>query len=273
MATLRIGLVGDFDRSKPSHWATEAALFHAAAALELRVEPRWIPTPAVASADGTRELAQLDGSWGAPGSPYASMAGMLRAIEFARERDVPYLGTCGGFQYALIEITRNALGIADADSAENDPNGRNIVITPVLCAPEGAAGPRLRGAGVARAVSGTLLERLCGPGDLRGEYFCSFETNASFVPRWEAAGLRITATGAGGELRAFELPQKRFFLATLFQPQLSSSSERPHPIVTGYLRACDAFSRSPAFTRGPTLANSGGGRTAPSRAGDTHEPT
>ena len=131
------------------------------------------------------------------------------------------------------------LGIADADSVENDPHGRNIVITPVACAmpDDRPSGPRLAGEGVTRPVPGTLLERLCGSGDLCGEFFCSFETNAAFVPRWEAAGLRIGSRGADGEMRAFELPDARFFVATLFQPQLSSSFERPHPIVDGFLRA------------------------------------
>lgn len=246
MDVARIGIVGDFDRGKHSHWATEAALFHAAARLGIGVEPHWVPTPSVADADGVRRLAAFDGIWGAPGGPYDSMAGILNAIEYARRRDIPYLGTCAGFQYALIEFTRNVLAVPDADTAENDPDGRNIVITPVECPLPGRppGGPRLAGAGVARPLPGTLLERLCGSEDLRGEFFCSFETNASFVPRWEAAGLQIAARGANGEMRAFELPQNRFFVATLFQPQLSSSHQQPHPIVAGYLRACTSSVRS-----------------------------
>jgi CTP synthase (UTP-ammonia lyase) len=59
-------------------------------------------------------LAATDAIWGAPGSPFASADGMLRAIRYAREHDVPYLGTCAGFQYALIELTRNVLGVASA---------------------------------------------------------------------------------------------------------------------------------------------------------------
>ncbi len=236
---LRVGIVGDFDRGKHSHWATEAALFHAAAKLGVHVEPRWIATTAIETG-GAEQLAGLDGIWGAPGSPYASMAGMLHAIEYAREQNLVFLGTCAGFQYALIEFTRNVLGIRDADSAENRPDGENIVITPVWCAtPERVpTAPVLSCNGVARVAPGSLLERLCGPGDLRGEYFCSFETNPRFVARWEQAGLRVAALGADGEMRALELPEKRFFVATLFQPQLSSSYERPHPVILGYLRAC-----------------------------------
>jgi CTP synthase (UTP-ammonia lyase) len=244
-ADLRIGIVGDFDRRKHSHWATEAALFHAAGRIGLTVEPHWVPTPALAGTDVAERLQDFDGIFGAPGSPFASAAGMLRGIELARTRDVPYLGTCAGFQYALIELTRNVLGLVDADSAENNPSAENVVITPVACPNpgRGEGSPRLAGADVARPVPGSLVERLSGSADLRGEYFCSFETNAVFVARWEAAGLRVAARGGDGEMRAFELPEKRFFVATLFQPQLSSSYEQPHPIIEGYLRACGTSRR------------------------------
>jgi CTP synthase (UTP-ammonia lyase) len=168
------------------------------------------------------------------------MEGVLKAIAYARERDIPYLGTCAGFQYALIEFTRNVLGVADADSAENAPDGEHIVITPVECpVPDRRpSDPALSGLSIARPVADTLMDALCGSQELREEYFCNFETNAKYVSRWEAAGLKIAARGGRGEMRAFELPSRRFFIATLFQPQLSSSYERPHPIVEGYLRAC-----------------------------------
>jgi CTP synthase (UTP-ammonia lyase) len=240
MHSVRIGIVGDFDRRKHSHWATEAALFHAAARIGIVVEPRWISTSSVTEMGCARRFAEVNGIWGAPGSPYVNMQGALGAIEYAREQDIPYLGTCAGFQYALVEFTRNVLGVADADSAENDPEGKNIVITPVECqVPHaGRSRPALSGLDVALPVAGTLFERLSGSEELREEYFCNFETNAAFVPRWEAAGLVIAARGGSGEMRAFELPGRRFFIATLFQPQLSSSAERPHPIVEGYLKRC-----------------------------------
>jgi CTP synthase (UTP-ammonia lyase) len=236
----RIGIIGDFDRAKHSHWATEAALFHAAAKLQATVEPTWVSTVELEGPQGLRSLESFDGLWASPGSPYRSLRGMLAGIEFARVRDVPFLGTCGGFQYTLIEFTRNVLGIADADSAENAPLGRHIVITPIACEPPGVptSGPRLNGASTVRVVAGTQIARACGDGDLSGEYFCSFEVNKDYTKEWEAAGLRVTALGGGGEMRALELLEKRHFVATLFQPQLSSSFDRPHPIIVGYLRAC-----------------------------------
>jgi CTP synthase (UTP-ammonia lyase) len=160
MKVARVAIVGDSARNKHSHWATEAALFHAGARLGIAVEPHWIATPSLASVDEAEQLAAYDGVWGAPGSPYASAAGMLSAITYAREHDLAYLGTCGGFQYAL--------------------------------------------------------------------------------PRWEEAGMRVAARGADGEMRAFELHQNQFFIATLFQPQLSSSFDRPHPLIVGFLQASTA---------------------------------
>ena len=240
---LRIGIVGDFDRAKHSHWATEAAIFHAAATLGLAVKTYWVPTESLDRPGGEKSLESFDGIWAAPGSPYASFSGMLRGIEFARCRDFPYLGTCGGFQYALIEFTRNVLGFQDADTAENNLGSKTIVITPVGCPLPGGppGGPKMSGGDIVYPVAGTLLDRLCGSAPLLGEFFCNFETNKEFVPRWEAAGLRVAARGQHGEMRAFDLPEKKFFLATLFQPQLSSSAEKPHRIVEGYLTACSNF--------------------------------
>ena len=243
---LRVAILGDFDRHKHSHWATEAALYHAASWLGFDVEPRWFPTDALEIRDAQDRLAHVDGVWGAPGSPFRSLAGMLRGIEFARTHDLPYLGTCAGFQYALIEFTRNVLGLRDADSAENSSNSKNIVIMPVAC-PRPATtsvSPKMHGGDTVYAVKGSLMHELCRSSEWRGEYFCNFETNSDYVSRWEGAGLRVAARGPREEMRAFDLPRNRFFLATLFQPQLSSTGEQPNPIVLGYLRACAEFRAS-----------------------------
>jgi CTP synthase (UTP-ammonia lyase) len=248
LRALRVAIVGDFDRTRFSHWATEAALFHAAARLERPVEPRWLGTEAVAARGPEDCLRGFDGVWLAPGSPFASADGALAAIRFARERDLPYLGTCAGFQYALIELSRNVLGLLDADSAENGSGSTNVVITPVACPlpDRRPGGPQMSGSAGVVPVPGTLLAELCGGDLLRGEYNCNFETNQAYVPRWQAAGLVVAGRDERGELRAFALPACRFFLATLFQPQLSSRSEVPHPIVLGFLRACGATGIRPS---------------------------
>src|SRR5450432_281429 len=132
--SVQIGIFGEYDPASPTLPSVEKSLQHAAAELKLAVEAQWLPTDSLLDPALDKKLEAFDGLWAAPGSPYNSFDGMLRGIEFARQRDWPFLGTCGGCQYALIECARNVLGIKDADSAENNSGSKNIVIYPVACA-------------------------------------------------------------------------------------------------------------------------------------------
>ena len=107
--SVRIGILGDFNPEFRSHHATNDSLQHAARKLQLKVESAWLPTPSLLEPGAVATLDSFDGLWASPGSPYKSFDGMLKGIEFARVHDRPFLGTCGGFQYALIECARNVL--------------------------------------------------------------------------------------------------------------------------------------------------------------------
>ena len=87
-----VGIIGDYD-GRYSHVATDEAIGHAATALGIEAEVRWLPTPPLLEPEGERLLAACDGLWAAPGSPYLSMKGALAGIRFARERDWPFTGT------------------------------------------------------------------------------------------------------------------------------------------------------------------------------------
>lgn len=91
--TLRIGIVGDFDADNISHAATNDALAQAATSLTIDLKTEWLPTDALKKNATESSLKRFDGFWGAPGSPYKSMQGALRAIQFCRENGWPFLGT------------------------------------------------------------------------------------------------------------------------------------------------------------------------------------
>lgn len=91
--SLSVGIIGDYKPTNQSHLATNKALSHAAAALGIGVEPVWLPTPSLDNEAGRTTLAQFDALWCAPASPYDSMDGALRAIQFAREEGRPFIGT------------------------------------------------------------------------------------------------------------------------------------------------------------------------------------
>ena len=124
---------------------------------------------------------------------------MLKGIEFARHHDWPFLGTCGGFQYAFLEMARNVLGIADADSAENHSASKNIVIYPVACAAPDRAphAPKLSGVmPEVRLRSGAHLQSFYGQ-DTVAEEFMPATTKSSPDYEWASieAGFPVVARG------------------------------------------------------------------------------
>ncbi len=123
---VRIGILGDFNPDYRSHHATNESLQHSAHKLGIELEPIWLPTPSLLAPDMPKTLETFDGLWAAPGSPYKSFDGMLKGIQFARVHDWPFLATCGGFQYTLIECARNVLGMKDATTAEEDPTRAHL---------------------------------------------------------------------------------------------------------------------------------------------------
>ena len=245
---VRIGILGDFNPDFRSHHATTDSLQHAARKLQLTLESEWVPTQSLTTPDSEKILESFDALWASPGSPYKSFDGMLKGIEFARRRDWPFLATCGGFQYTLIEFARNVLGIADADSAENNSGSKNVLIYPVACAVPGrkADAPKLSGkVPEIRLRPGSYLQSFYGKDKelVTEEFFCNFEVNPEYEWCAMEAGFPIVARGADGEIRAIESPTHRFFIATLFQPQLSSTEKKPHPLILAFAQAAADWER------------------------------
>ena len=221
-----IAVVGDYGAERPTHKATQHALGHAVRP-PLRFE--WLATEAAAEMDDN-ELASYAGLLIAPGSPYLSMEGALKAIRVARERGVPLLGTCGGFQHAVVEFVRDVLGIEEAEHEESSPGACELAVTRL---PDSLAGqmhevffePGSRVATIYRAPSAVE------------PFFCSFGLNPKYRAGVEERGLVISGTGADGTARVLELPEHPFFIATLYVPQARYTPDDPHPLVTAFVAA------------------------------------
>lgn len=135
------------------------------------------------------------------------------------------------------------MGIANADTAEHGRTGTTNLIVPVSCALPGRleSDPMLSGFEDLTLVEGTRLAAIMSGGRSRERHFCNYEVDEGFRWAFESLGLRIAALGARGETRAVELPEHPFFVATLFQPQLTSkASGVAHPLVRAFVSACAA---------------------------------
>ena len=128
---VRLALIGEDNETVPAHRAIPKALALASADENCPVEAVWVGTHTITHA--SEQLAGFHALWSVPASPYASMAGALDAIRFARESGRAFLGTCGGFQHAIIEYARNVLGIQDAGEPDTLPEAGTLVVTPLAC--------------------------------------------------------------------------------------------------------------------------------------------
>ncbi len=229
MTTIRIGLVGDYNPEVVAHQAIPGALERAAARLGSDVDPIWIGTPDWATDPGG-QVAMFDGIWCVPASPYASMDGALGAIRAAREQGVPFLGTCGGFQHALIEYVRNVRGVAAADHAESNPATTLALITPLACPLRG-----LRGAIV--FTPGSRIATIYGRAETVEEYNCGYGANPEFESLLDDGVLHITGRDAEGAARVVELDGHPFYLATLYQPERATLNGSNHPLIDAFVAA------------------------------------
>lgn len=229
MEPIRIAIVGDHDASRPTHRATNEALRHAASALSARIEASWLPTSSLGELEAA-ELARFAGFFVAPGSPYRSLDGALRAIRRARETGRPLLGTCAGFQHVILELARNVLGLAEARHAEYEPDAIAPVVEPLACS---LAGRRAR----VLLAAGSRAASCYGVDAVDEEFRCSYGVAARYLPALERAGLVVSGRDESGEVRLVELSGHPFFLATLFVPQLSSEPGRPHPLCVAFVAA------------------------------------
>ena len=227
----RIGLIGDYDPSVVAHRGIDASLPLAAQALDVAIEPRWIPT---ADLGRTPSLADAcDGIWCVPATPYADGAAVIAAIRNARERGVPFLGTCGGYQHALLEFARNRLDLPEAAHEEESPEAALLLIGRLACDLVEVTGP-------VRLVPGSRLARICGTTELTEGYHCRFGLDPQHRILFEGSGLRIVAEDDLGDPRAFELDGHPFFFGTAFQPERAGLEGRAHPLVTAFVAAAFA---------------------------------
>jgi CTP synthase (UTP-ammonia lyase) len=222
---IKVLLVGDYNESVLAHKCIPTAL----ALTSKQIAHEWLPTTEIETAEDV--AAQSPSAiWCVPGSPYANMEGALTAIRYARENGIPFLGTCGGFQHALIEFARNVLGIAEADHAESTPGAAMPVISKLSCALINQSEPLF-------LAKDSRLREIYNSDQVVESYQCSYGVNPTLQSRLTHENLKFCAFGASRAVRAFELVEHPFFIATLFQPERSAKTNKPHPLISAFVES------------------------------------
>jgi CTP synthase (UTP-ammonia lyase) len=222
---IHIAVLGDRNLEHVTHRELDAAL---------ALFPDWARGEWVATdSDVHAALDRADGVWIVSGGPYRDDDAVYAAIRHLRERGMPLLATCSGFQYVVIELARSLAGI-DAHHAETDPDAEALVAAPLACSLVGEER-------MVTCVPGTRLAELCGTEPFPGFHWCNYGLADEFVDALTAAGVVISAHAPDAGVEGIELPGHPFFAATLFQPQVGALAGRPlHPLIDAFLETARA---------------------------------
>ncbi len=243
-----IGIVGKYVEYEDSYKSLKEALVHGALAHNLKLRVTWIEAEALETtdADGTpnRDYIQLldrhDGILVPGGFGKRGIEGMLNAIRYARESEVPYFGICLGMQTACIEFARNVCGLTGANSGEFDPVTPFRIIYKLreLTGVEEMGGTMRLGAWDCIMEPGSLAADAYGTTEISERHRHRYEFNREFEPVLTAAGLRLTGTTPDRTyVEIVEIPTHPFFLGCQFHPEFKSKPLEPHPLFREFIAA------------------------------------
>jgi len=236
-----IGMVGKYVEYQDSYKSLNEALTHGGAAHNVHPSLIWIEAEGLeADKDWPRQLEELDailvpGGFGKRGIP-----GMLRAIEYARTRKVPYFGICLGMQCAVIEYARNVCGLAGADSSEFDPSTSHRVIYKLreLRGVDELGGTMRLGAWTARLKPGSFAHQAYGTTEISERHRHRYEFNREYEETLVAGGLDITGvTPDGTYVEIVEIRDHPWFLGCQFHPEFKSRPLEAHPLFKAFIGA------------------------------------
>ncbi|MDW8413534.1 MAG: CTP synthase [Acidobacteriota bacterium] len=238
--SVTIGVVGKYVEFGDSYKSLIEALVHGGVANRVRVNIQWIEAEKLVQQEREELLYDMDGILVPGGFGKRGVAGMLKAISFARRKGVPFFGICLGMQCACIEYARSVCGLAEADSTEFNPDTpyRIIYMLRDLIGVEEMGGTMRLGSYECRLKSGSLAERVYGQSIIYERHRHRYEFNTEFEQILTEAGLSISGRSPDGRfVEIVELPGHPWFLGCQFHPELKSRPLAPHPLFVSFVKA------------------------------------
>ena len=238
-----IAIVGKYVEYEDSYKSLKEALVHGALAHNLKLQVTWIEAEGLESHNYEGQLAGFDGILVPGGFGKRGIEGMLNAIRYAREREVPYFGICLGMQTACIEFARNVCGLAHANSGEFDPATPHRIIYKLreLTGVEEMGGTMRLGAWTCVLEPDSLASKAYGTNEISERHRHRYEFNREYEAVLSGGGLRLTGTTPDATyVEIVEIPGHPFFLGCQFHPEFKSKPLEPHPLFRDFVGAAYA---------------------------------
>jgi CTP synthase len=244
-----VAIVGKYVEHKDAYKSLNEALIHAGIQTRNQVNINYIDSETIEE-EGLTQLQGLDGILVPGGFGERGIEGKIATVRFAREQQIPYLGICLGMQVAVIEFSRNVVGLDGAHSTEFLPNTPHPVIGLITewmnkCgaiqtrAQESDLGGSMRlGSQKCRLLSDSLVSTLYQKDVITERHRHRYEFNNHYQADFEGKGLRFSGKSIDGRLvEVIEIPKHPWFLACQFHPEFTSTPRKGHPLFSGFIRA------------------------------------
>ncbi|HEF9866888.1 TPA: CTP synthase [Campylobacter coli] len=250
---VKIAFVGKYVDLKESYKSLTEAIIHAGAALDTRVELQWVDSDKLENLESAEAFKNVSGILVAGGFGYRGVEGKIKAINYARENKIPFLGICLGMQLALVEFARHVLKIEDANSSEFDDKCSNPIVylidefmdasgkKQIRTAKTPLGGTMRLGSYECKVKPNSLLAKVYNNAkNIKERHRHRYEANPKYRKEFEDKGL-IVSGESEGLIEAVELNNHPFFLAVQFHPEFTSRLERVNPVICGFIKAAISY--------------------------------
>ncbi len=242
-----IAFVGKYLDLKESYKSLTEALIHAGANLDTKVDIRWVDSEKIENNTAKQYLIDCDGILVAGGFGERGVEGKIKAIKYARENKIPFLGICLGMQLAIIEYARNVLGIEDANSVEFDKNTKEPIIflidefidssgiKQIRTATSPLGGTMRLGEYECNIKKGSKLYQAYSASTIFERHRHRYEANPKYREQLELHGMKITGE-SNGLIEAIEIENHPWFLGVQFHPEFTSRLQNPNPSILAFVQ-------------------------------------
>ena len=244
-----IAFVGKYLGLKESYKSLTEALVHSGAALDTKVNIKWVDSELIEAEGSEKFLKDANGILVAGGFGERGVEGKIEAIRYAREHNIPYLGICLGMQLSIIEYARNVLGIEDANSMEFDPKTKNPVIylidefidtsgqKQIRTHTSPMGGTMRLGEYACKTKEGTKLWEAYNKAPVIYErHRHRYEANPAYKERLEEHGMIVSGESEEGLIEAVEIAKHPWFVGVQFHPEFTSHLQKPNPLITAFIK-------------------------------------
>ena len=242
-----IHVVGKYVGYEDSYKSLTEALHHGGLSHNLHVNIEWIESEALEPETGAKLLENASGILVPGGFGDRGTRGMMRAIQIARDRKIPYFGICYGFQWAAVEYARHVCELAEADSTECTPDAKDKIIYKLrdLLGVDELGGTMRLGEYACALRPGSLAHRLYGVDVIHERHRHRYEFNCDYENTLTSAGLHLAGRSIDGKfVEIIEIPDHPWFLAVQFHPEFKSKPLKPHPLFSGFVEATYRYQAS-----------------------------